>query len=115
MMSENGPVLHLFAKVGNQNIKHLSAALHLLQKVGKELIIETENGILIFRSLNDTKSAFTSVEFDKGFFENFTTASRADNFSCKVAIKVIKCCVFYSHLSVGKMRFLSFQFICLAI
>lgn len=87
-MGEASHVLHLFAKVGNHNIRHLSAALHLLQKVGKELIIETENGTLTFRSLNDSKSAFTSVEFDKDFFEKFSTASGGVSFSCKVAIKV---------------------------
>jgi hypothetical protein len=81
--------VHLSAKIANENIKCLSAVLHLLQKVGKELILETENGILTFRSLNDSKSAFVSVKFDKTFFAHFMTAP-ADNFSCKVTIKVRK-------------------------
>ena len=79
---------HLLARIGNENIKLLSAALHLLAKVSKELIIETENKILTFRALNDPKSAFMTVEFDKGFFDQLTTAVGADKFSCKVPIKV---------------------------
>lgn len=87
-MSEAVPGIHFVAIVGTENIKTLSAALHLLQKIGKDLIIETESNVLIFRSLNDPKSAFISMEFDDAFFEKLTTASGAENFSCKVAIKV---------------------------
>ena len=87
-MAGNLPEVHLLARVGNDNVKLLSAALHLLQKVSKELIIETENSVLTFRSLNDPKSAFMTVEFDKNFFDQFNTAEGADKFSCKVNIKV---------------------------
>lgn len=87
-MKETLPGVHLLATVGNDNAKMLSSALHLLQKVGKELIIEAESGVLTFRSLNDPKSAFISVEFEKDFFDKYTPSTGADCFSCKVAIKV---------------------------
>ena len=87
MTNEAVPGIRFVAVVGTENTKTLSAALHLLMKIGKELIIETESRSLIFRSLNDPKSAFISIEFDEAFFERLNTAS-GDNFSCKVAIKV---------------------------
>lgn len=88
--SSSGPDVLLTVKIlGTDNIKVLSAILNLLQKIGKELIIEFENGVMTFRSLNDPKSAFISVEFDRDYFEEFFTAENAENFSCKVTIKVI--------------------------
>jgi hypothetical protein len=54
----------------------------------QELIIEVENGQLTFRSLNDPKSAFISVEFDNNYFDQFDTTPGAESFSCKVTIKV---------------------------
>lgn len=87
-MKETSPGVHLLATIANENAKLLSAALHLLQKVGKELIIEAEAGVLTFRSLNDPKSAFISVEFEKDFFDKYAPSTGADCFSCKLAIKV---------------------------
>ena len=87
-MEETGYGIMLLVRIGTENIKLLSAALHLLQKVSKELIIETEGGILTFRSLNDPKSAFMTVEFGKDFFDQFATGPGSEKFSCKVPIKV---------------------------
>ena len=87
-MGDSGFGILLLVRIGTENIKLLSAALHLLQKVSKELIIETEGGILTFRSLNDPKSAFMTVEFGEDFFDEFGTGTSSEKFSCKVPIKV---------------------------
>ena len=87
-MEVTGHGIMLLVRIGTENIKLLSAAIHLLQKVSKELIIETEGGILTFRSLNDPKSAFMTVEFGNDFFDQFATGPGSEKFSCKVPIKV---------------------------
>jgi Rad9 len=87
-MKETSPGAHILATISNENAKLLSAALYFLQKVGKELTIEAEAGVLTFRSLNDSKSPFISVEFENDFFDKYTPSTGADCFSCKVAIKV---------------------------
>ena len=78
--------ISLDVKLNNQNTKKLSAALHLLNKVGKDVVLEVEEDSLVLRSLNDSKSAFVSATLNKFFFEEFNAG--AVNFSCKVAVKV---------------------------
>lgn len=70
------------------SIKSFSFILHLLNKVGKDLLLEIENNTLYLRSLNDAKSAFALVKFDKDFFDYIQSVD-GKNFCCKVQLKVL--------------------------
>jgi len=92
---------------GSENLKALSAALHFLRTVGKDLQIEVSPENLVLRALNDPKTAYASVEFASGFFDRgslllhksalkqaFGSAASQtqsgidlDSFSCKLAVK----------------------------
>ena len=75
-------------KVDASNIKTLSATFHLLQKIGKDVIIEVEQAILTLRALNDNRSAFAAIEFDSNFFDHFILVNKNQAFACKLSIKV---------------------------
>ena len=79
--------------IQGESIKHFQNILLLLHKINKEFSIERSNdGTVMFRSLNDTKSVFITIEFNHIFWgaqnishpeEDFVT------FSCKLLIKAI--------------------------
>ena len=53
--SSGHKTVHFEARVGSEKLKHFAAALTLIQKVGKEVVFETEEHQLTLRSLNDAK------------------------------------------------------------
>lgn len=54
---------------GAENIKTFSSILHYLRVLGKELLVEATRDVLTFRTLNEAKTAYTSVSFHESFFE----------------------------------------------
>jgi hypothetical protein len=99
-------------KIDSSSLRIFSAALHLCQKVGKEVIIgenilcnttlnhcithvcvlllvhlEVEEHALTLRSLNDNKSAYISVEFSSDYFDNFNLCCDTA-FACKLPVRV---------------------------
>ena len=46
---------HFVVHIGGDKLRHFAAALALIQKVGKEVVFETEENQLTLRSLNDAK------------------------------------------------------------
>lgn len=77
----------------------LARALHALAKIGEELHFEpTENGLII-KTVNSSKSAFSSFHFRLPFFltydyrsENTADANNQDDMivKCKLPMKVSK-------------------------
>lgn len=76
----------------NDNFKNFNAILHLLSKVGKELVIEVEENSLTLRALNDSKSAFASAELSIDFFSKFdwTGVSWSGKLSFKPVLQALK-------------------------
>jgi hypothetical protein len=82
---------HIVAGISTEkHLKEFSAALSLLGKIGKELIIDSEKDVLTLRSLNDAKCAFIAIELDRNFFGRFDHSSSLNNFCCKVPIKPLE-------------------------
>jgi Rad9 len=74
--------------VPKDHLKSLSSIIGLISKVGKDLLLEVENGHVRFRALNDAKSAFAAVEFDDEFFELFEAASDL-LFLCRISVRSV--------------------------
>ena len=74
----------LLVTIDQEHLKHFASLLYLLQKIGKEVVIEAEGDVLTLRSLNDSKSAFLSIEVRPGFFKEYLASSLA----CKLLVKV---------------------------
>lgn len=53
-----------------------------------EIEIEIERPQFVLRALNDTKSAFLSIEMDESDFSHFMIKESLNSFACKVPIKV---------------------------
>jgi hypothetical protein len=74
-------------KIDASSLKTFNAGLHLLQKIGKDIIFEVEESVLTLRALNDTKSSFLAIEYDKNFFDDYELSTET-SFSCKLMGKV---------------------------
>ena len=74
----------------------LSQSLVLMQKVGKYLVIEADRNVIVMRTLNDSKSAFVSVELNEYFFEKCETCPNSP-FSCRVNLKAV-CSIFKNNM-----------------
>mmetsp|Transcript_18054 Transcript_18054/g.30203 ORF Transcript_18054/g.30203 Transcript_18054/m.30203 type:complete len:395 (-) Transcript_18054:176-1360(-) len=78
---------------GNVNLTKFSVVLQFFSKIGKYLILEVDDEAIIMRTLNDAKSAFASVEFDKNdFFDHFELQEgvgqeKGQIFTCKLLIR----------------------------
>lgn len=83
----NESLRYFTREVNATNIRHFNAIIHMLNKVGKENIIEkTIDGNIILRSLNDTSSAILVIEFDNRFWAHNREhqADKLGPFSCKI-------------------------------
>lgn len=71
---------------------------------------EVEEDMMTLRALNDNRSAFAAIEFERNFFDSFLLVQRDQPFACKLAVKVCalisfifadsltsSCLFFYSH------------------
>ena len=91
-----------------ENIKALVACFTFLNRVGKELLIEVENEVLVIRALNDAKTAYASVEFSNRFFNisnGVQMREGLDCFSCKVSLKQLcSVCKNLRHVEVLTIR-----------
>lgn len=77
------------ARVDATGIKAFVASLHLLQKIGRDLLLEVEEHAMTLRGLNDNKSSFAAIEFERAFFDEYNlNASLGGPFSGKLAVKV---------------------------
>ena len=74
-------------QISSENLKVLSCIVNLILKVGKELIIEVEEDAVIFRALNDGKSAFVAIDFKPSYFTIIEPPPAS--FSCKLSVKPI--------------------------
>jgi hypothetical protein len=74
-------------EVCNENIRALSHVLQLILRVGKELYIEIDGDDVTFHSMNDSKSAYVSVEMKDIFFSRKDL--KTEEFSCKIPIKPV--------------------------
>ena len=83
----HAPGDHLLVTIDQEHLKHFASFLNLLQKIGKEVVIEAEGDVFTLRSLNDSKSAFVSIEVHPGFFRE-CTAGTSSSFACKLLVKV---------------------------
>lgn len=64
--------------------------MQFFSKIGKYIILEVDDDTLVLRTLNDAKSAFSSVEFEKReFFDEFELESDQNSrvFACKLLIR----------------------------
>ena len=71
--------------VVGQRIKVVCKAVRLLSKYAERVTIVANASSVVFQAVNDSKSAFTEVEFKKDFFAEYSTAGGP--FECKVDIK----------------------------
>eukprot|EP01041_Mallomonas_annulata_P001343 gene1343-2592_t len=107
-------------------LKALSAVVHFIQKVGKEIIFEFDADSLSLQTLNDAKSAFAVIEFPKhGFFDKLALKSTPNkSFACKIAVKplcsilsprnlkIMKTLRVYTNISDNVENEIVFEFIC---
>lgn len=86
--------IYLFEReVSSVNLKVFNAILHLLHKIGKEIMIECNiDGHVCFQALNDTKSVFATIEFRDIFWNSHHIVSN-ESFQCKMSSKTV-CSVF---------------------
>ena len=82
----------MLVTIDQEHLKHFAAFLNLLQKIGKEVVIEAEGDVFTLRSLNDSKSAFISIEIRPGFFRECVAPGTSSSFACKVLVKVLAVC-----------------------
>lgn len=73
--------------IAGENLKCISAVLHFMMKIGKELIIELDGDKVAFKALNDGKSAFVGIEFQESYFIDIQRS--VDTFSCKLNVKPV--------------------------
>jgi hypothetical protein len=73
----------------DESIKAFSCAVHLLNKIGKEVSIEIENYAVSLRTLNETQSAFAHIELLNVYFEKVNVALDLINktFCCTSTLK----------------------------
>jgi hypothetical protein len=61
------------------NIKVLHSALIFLSKINNDVTLEVLNNEIILRALNDAKSSFAAVSFERDFFTDLQTTSTTQN------------------------------------
>ena len=83
--------------ISAQSARSFCGAIGCLSKIGKDLYVEfdTEDG-LVFRTLNDAKSAFASFHWRPRFFERCTARPEAERersqdyiYSCRVPLRAL--------------------------
>eukprot|EP01038_Epipyxis_sp_PR26KG_P006974 gene6974-9534_t len=99
-------------RLGKESIKTMSIALHFLQKIGKEVSLEVEEKIFTLRSLNSTKSAFSSVELTQDFFDDYFIAedigSSTKSFTGQLSVKLL-CTIFRNMKNVISLNISAIQ------
>eukprot|EP00743_Colponemidia_sp_Colp-15_P010398 GILK01011448.1.p1 GENE.GILK01011448.1~~GILK01011448.1.p1 ORF type:complete len:462 (+),score=64.60 GILK01011448.1:70-1455(+) len=68
-------------------IKLLLKAIQTLSKIGKDLFVEAGSNKIVFRTLNDAKSAFLAITFDADFFEVYSGGEDDSVVKCKIPVK----------------------------
>ena len=62
------------------NVKILHSALIFLSKISNDVTLEVLNNEIILRALNDAKSSFAAITFEREFFTDLqTSAATAQN------------------------------------
>lgn len=74
--------------VPKRSLKIFSKVIQCLGKVGEELFFEPAADKLVFRTLNQARSAFVAVTFSPTFFEVYTLAADTVVSKCKIQLKV---------------------------
>lgn len=87
-MSDRITQTDFLVKIDASSVKAFVAVLHLLQKIGRDLIVEVEQNVLTLRSLNDNKSSFAAVEFQDSFFDNYEL-NTPNSFTGRLPVKVV--------------------------
>lgn len=73
--------------IGSNHITVLAKAIHSFARIGIELYVEADaKSGLSMRTVNMTKSAFSSVLFNLDFFSSFDVKS-AEETQCKLSMK----------------------------
>lgn len=72
--------------IPGRSVKIFAKIIHCLSKVGDELFLEPAADKLVFRTLNQARSAFVAINFSPNFFESYTLTSEIFP-KCKVLLK----------------------------
>jgi hypothetical protein len=68
-------------------MKSFTKVLRFLARIGNELYFEAVNNRLILRTVNSSKTCFSSVIFLEHFFLNYTEGDEEDDNNCRVAMR----------------------------
>lgn len=81
-------LFNLFIKIGILD-SVLAKAIHSFARIGNELYVEADSQTgLSLRTVNMTKSAFSSIIFNLEFFSSFVVKSKTtDENQCKLSMK----------------------------
>ena len=66
-------------------------AVHALARIGDELYVDPERAAVSLRTVNSSRSAYASVEFQAAFFSQYQSGAgpgAQEPVKCKVALKV---------------------------
>ncbi|XP_043233793.1 cell cycle checkpoint control protein RAD9A-like isoform X4 [Amphibalanus amphitrite] len=76
--------------IPGSNIKVFGRAVHALARIGDELYVDPERTAVSLRTVNSSRSAYASVEFQPTFFAQYQCGAGAggqEPVKCKVALK----------------------------
>ena len=89
--------------VPKRSLKIFAKVIQCLGKVGEELFLEPSPDKMVFRTLNQARSAFVAITFSPSFFEAYHLATDTVVSKCKIQLKVdytplriTKCSRYYS-------------------
>ncbi|KAF0304409.1 Cell cycle checkpoint control protein RAD9B [Amphibalanus amphitrite] len=78
--------------IPGSNIKVFGRAVHALARIGDELYVDPERTAVSLRTVNSSRSAYASVEFQPTFFAQYQCGAGAggqEPVKCKVALKAV--------------------------
>jgi len=88
--------------VSGDGVRVLSAAVHYLSQLGRDVLLEATGDGVTLRALNDGRSSFAAVTLRRPFFESFAEPP-AGVLKCRVSAKPLRS-VFKALRGVERMR-----------
>jgi hypothetical protein len=89
-ISQQSEISLLFAMKAHMNMCQMRAftkVLRFLARIGNELYFEAVNNRLILRTVNSSKTCYSSVIFLEDFFITYVEGAEDDDNNCRIAMR----------------------------